>query len=163
MKTLPLFLALVLVSAPAFALKMKVGGIENEGAIPEKLAFCVPDGTGKTKNSGNINPEISWSDAPGGTKSFAIVMVDKDVPAKFDDANQEGKTIAKDFPRQDFYHWLVVDIPASRHSIAEGEDSKAHSATGKPVGKTAYGVVGQNDFASFMKGTFGGYDGPCPP
>jgi len=130
--------------------------IENGKPIAEKFAFCAPDGAGKTKNSSNISPEISWSGAPAGIKSFAIVVVDQDVPAKFDDANKDGKTIAADFPRQNFYHWVQVDIPANVTKIAESEGKKFTS-----------GVALINNFASFMKDKpatdFKGYDGPCPP
>lgn len=150
-------------SAEDNALSLKVKGVSAGEKIAEKFAFCAPDGLGKTRDGGNMNPEISWSGAPAGTKSFALIVVDKDVPAKFDDANQEGKVIAEDFPRQDFYHWVLVDIPTTVSSIAEGADSDGVRQSGKPVGKTAYGLNGQNDYASFMKGAFGGYDGPCPP
>lgn len=149
-------------AAPA-SLSVKIRGIDNNKPISEDFAFCKPDGKGMTEDGGNENPEIRWSGAPKGTKSFAIIMVDHDVPAKFDDANQKGKTIAAEFPRQDFYHWVLVDIPADRNEIAITEDSSGHQAGGKPVGKRGYGIVGQNDFATFMKGSFGGYDGPCPP
>jgi Raf kinase inhibitor-like YbhB/YbcL family protein len=166
-KTALLALSASFLSTTAFAqtapMTVNVAGIENDKLIAEKFAFCAPDGKGKTKDGGNVNPAVSWSGAPAGTQSYAIIVVDKDVPAKFDDANKEGKIIAGDFPRQDFYHWALVDIPATLTGIAEGQDSEGLVPDGKPTGKTAYGINGQNDFASFLKGTFGGYDGPCPP
>ncbi|MDX2073283.1 MAG: YbhB/YbcL family Raf kinase inhibitor-like protein [Alphaproteobacteria bacterium] len=152
-----------LLCSPAYALKVDLGGIGKGDRIPPNFAFCMPDGKGKTKNGGNLNPQIRWSGAPKGTKSFALLVVDPDVPASFDDANKEGKTLPADMPRQDFYHWVLVDIPADVTSIKQGQDSSGYKQTGKPVGKTSYGVNGQNDYASFMKGSFGGYDGPCPP
>lgn len=116
----------------------------------------MPDGSGKTTNSDNISPEISWSGAPAGTKSYAIVVVDPDVPAKFDDANKPGKTIDANFPRQNFYHWVLLNIPANINKIEEGKGKDAK------LGNTLV-----NDFASFIKDkpaqTFLGYDGPCPP
>jgi len=131
--------------------------------IDEKFAFCKPDGKGKTEPGGNVNPQVSWSKAPAGTKSFALIVVDPDVPATFDDANQVGKTLPADMKRQDFYHWVLVDIPANISRIEEEQDSSGHQDGGKPVGKRAHGLVGANDYATFMKGSFGGYDGPCPP
>lgn len=135
--------------------------IENGKPIPSKFAFCKPDGKGKTEPAENISPEIHWSGAPEGTKSFAIVVVDPDVPAKFDDANKEGKTIAEDFPRQNFYHWVQVDIPVTVTSIEEGNDT-LNSFPAKYRGNPFI-----NDFASFIKDKpatdFLGYDGPCPP
>lgn len=167
MKNTAIFAAYLLLSsaawgqAPGFSLNVK--GIEENKAIPAQFAFCQPDGMGKTKDGGNINPEISWKNPPEGTKSFALIMVDPDVPASFDDANKEGKTLPADMPRQDFYHWVLVDIPARLNKINEAADSSGMKAGGKPVGKTAYGINGQNDYATFMQGTYGGYDGPCPP
>lgn len=130
--------------------------IENNKPIAEKFAFCAPDGKGKTKNADNISPQLTWKGAPKETKSFALVAVDPDVPAKFDDANKDGKIIAEDFPRQNFYHWVLVNIPANVTEIAEGKGKDLNIAT--PL---------INDFASFMKDkpaqTFLGYDGSCPP
>lgn len=149
--------------APA-RLSVTVGGIENNRPIAAKFAYCRPDGNGKSMQSDNINPEIRWSGAPEGTKSFALIVVDKDVPKTFELAGKEGKTIPKDFPRQNFYHWVLADIPASRNKISEGEDSKGVTQGGKPTGKTAYGVNGQNDYAAKAgMGLGGGYDGCCPP
>lgn len=130
--------------------------IVSNAPINKKFAFCTPDGAGKTTSSENISPQISWSGAPAETKSFALVVVDPDVPSVFDDANKEGKTIAEDFPRKDFYHWVLVNIPVNVTQIAQGKGKDA--ATGKAM---------VNDFAAFMKDkpaqTFLGYDGPCPP
>jgi len=151
-----------LAAAPA-SLTVKVGGIANGDTIPTQYAYCIPDGKGRTKDGGNINPAISWSDAPGDTKSFAVIVVDRDVPQTFDTANQEGKTIPYNLERQDFYHWVLVDIPGSMVGIAEGADSKQVLPNGKPVGKVSYGVNGQNDYVRVFDGVFGGYDGPCPP
>ncbi|MDE3060459.1 MAG: YbhB/YbcL family Raf kinase inhibitor-like protein [Pseudomonadota bacterium] len=124
---------------------VRVGGVENGQPIPVKFAYCIPNGKGQTQNGSNINPAISWSGAPQNTRSYALIVVDKDVPASFELANKEGKTIPAGFPRRDFYHWVLVDIPTSVTSIAEGG------------GKSAQGVSGKNDYP----GT--GYDGPCPP
>ncbi len=131
-------------------------GISDNMPIASKYTFCMPDGSGKTKDSDNISPQISWSGAPDGTKSYALVVVDPDVPAKFDDANKVGKTIDANFPRQNFYHWVLLNIPAATNQIAEGKGKDAKF--GNPL---------VNDFASFIKDkpaqAFLGYDGPCPP
>lgn len=164
MKSFALSLAAAsLFAAPALAFDMKVEGVGNNQPISPEYAFCQKDGSGKTKDADNYNPAIAWWDAPKGTKSFALLVVDKDVPQSFDNANQEGKSIAEDAPRQDFYHWVLVDIPATADRIGKGTGSEKLVKTGKPVGKTEAGITGANSFGSFMKGTFGGYDGPCPP
>lgn len=127
--------------------------VANGKPIPTKFAYCMPDDNGKSKNAENISPEISWANAPKNTKSFAIVVVDPDVPAEFDDANKDGKTIAENFPRKNFYHWLQFDIPANITNIGENMGKKSTS-----------GISLTNDFAGGKNAPeFAGYDGPCPP
>ena len=119
--------------------------------------------------STNISPALTWSAGPEGTKSYAIICVDVDVPTIFDNINTEGKTIPADQPRQDFFHGLLVDVSANRTNLAEGEESGGLVAKGKPIGRVPHGVRGINDFTMFMAsnsdmaGNYGGYDGPCPP
>ncbi|HIP20483.1 MAG TPA: YbhB/YbcL family Raf kinase inhibitor-like protein, partial [Sulfurimonas sp.] len=48
----------------------------------------------------NISPELSWKDAPKGTKSFAITMYDKDAPTG-----------------SGWWHWSLFNIPASVSQI----------------------------------------------
>jgi len=167
MKKAPFFLsALAVGDAMAEALPakliVKTTAFENGQPISAKYALGQADGNGRSKDGGNVNPSLSWSGAPKDTKSYAVIVVDPDVPAKFDDANQPGKTIPENFPLQNFYHWVLYDIPVSVTSIAEGQDSKGITQGGKPVGKTPYGINGPNDYAQFG-GSYGGYDGPCPP
>ncbi len=142
---------------------VKVSDVKNGRAIPDQYAFCTLDGKNKTKDSQNMSPAIGWSGAPENARSFVILMVDKDVPKTFELANQPDKTIPYDFPRQDFYHWVLVDVPAAMVGIAKAKASNGKVPGGKPLGRVAYGINGQNDYATFMDGTFGGYDGPCPP
>lgn len=145
-------------------LTVTVKGIADGARIPAKYAYCIATEKEKSGKGQNISPEISWSKGPEGTKSYAILMIDPDVPTVFDDAGKEGKTLAKDMPRQDFYHWIALNIPADVQSIGEG--------LGKPVSKTQTPwISGINDYPKFMKiteslstaGRFAGYDGPCPP
>src|SRR5690606_4908523 len=104
-------------------LQLVTKAFENGSPIPTRYAYCMPDGNGQTKEGGNINPDLRWSGAPEGAKSYALIVVDPDVPASFDSANQAGTIIPADFPRQDFYHWVLFDIPASVTSIDEGSVS----------------------------------------
>lgn len=150
-------------------MKVSVKGFENGAPIPAKFAFGqIPD-EGHFALSDNINPEISWSDAPDGTKSFAIICHDPDVPSSGEDVNQEGKIVPADLPRVDFYHWVVMNIPESVSTIDEGADSSSVTATGKDAGQTPYGLTGTNSYTDWfagdpdMGGDYGGYDGPCPP
>ena len=143
--------------------------LRNDQPIPADYAFCTASsGDEHTENGGNKNPHLAWSGAPDGTKSFAVVVHDPDVPADASDANQEGKTIPRDADRVDFFHWLLVDIPASTTEIGEGAASDGVTQGGKEPGRSQFGIEGTNTFTDFlegseMEGTYGGYDGPCPP
>lgn len=136
--------------------------------IPVPNAFCAPDPNHATMG-GNRSPAISWSAGPEGTESYAIICHDPDVPSVGDNVNQEDKTVSADLPRVDFYHWVLVDIPATVTSLAGGADSDGITPKGKEPGVTPNGVRGINDYTAWfegdpdMGGKYGGYDGPCPP
>lgn len=138
-------------------------------AIPGDFAFCVPAAEGRVTMGPNRSPAIRWSGAPTGTRSFAILCIDPDVPSSPDDVNQEGRTVPASLPRIDFFHWVLVDIPASTSGIPEGADSDGITAGGKAPGATDYGIRGINTYTDWfagdeaMAGDYGGYDGPCPP
>lgn len=139
-------------------------GIEPGARINDRFTFCRPDTSGGTKPSENISPAISWANPPAGTKSLALIVVDTDVPASFDKANRPGEYIEPAAPRQNFYHWVLVNIPATVSGILEGKDSSGITEGGKPYGLREYGMNGQNDYIKvFPGGQYGGYDGPCPP
>jgi Raf kinase inhibitor-like YbhB/YbcL family protein len=54
------------------------------------------------KRAQNISPPLEWEDAPDGTKSFALVLVDRHPVAG------------------NYLHWLVVDIDPQRTSLDKG-------------------------------------------
>ena len=164
--------AAVMISAPASAatLEVHVDSFKNGGTIPSKYAFCVPAAQGHTTGGANINPRISWSKGPRGTKSYAIIVYDNKAPAEHREMmNKEGVTMTADIKRHDFYHWVLVDVPPNVTSIKEGADSNARVVHGKPATPSAAGVKGLNDYTKVMaandatKGQYYGYDGPCPP
>lgn len=140
-------------------------------AIPGEFAFAVTDPKTRVSLSANRNPHLAWKDAPAGTQSFALICHDPDVPSKGDDVNREGRDVPADLPRVDFFHWLLVDLPASTQEIAAGEHSDGVTARGKTgpeiAGKAAR--HGLNDYTVWfvsdadMGGDYFGYDGPCPP
>jgi Raf kinase inhibitor-like YbhB/YbcL family protein len=153
------------------ALSVTSNSFGNGRRIPATYAVGVPTPDGHaTIGGGNRNPHLQWSGAPQETQSYALILVDPDVPSDLSTLNVEGQSIAEDAPRQDFAHWLVVDIPTSVTEIAEGADSDGFTPQGTPAGRTRYGgVTGANGYTGFfaqdpqLGGTYGGYDGPFPP
>lgn len=68
----------------------------------------------------NQSPQLSWSNAPEGTKSFAITIHDSDAPTG-----------------SGWWHWIVIDIPSNTTSLARGAGSEG--ATGMLQIKNDYG------------------------
>jgi Raf kinase inhibitor-like YbhB/YbcL family protein len=85
--------------------------------------------TGKNKS-----PQLSWANAPEGTKSFAITMYDPDAPTG-----------------SGWWHWVVFDIPVNSNELVSGAgDVQLNLApAGAIQSMTNYGA--------------NGYGGPCPP
>ncbi len=162
--------AFVVAPASAASLKIKVDSIRDGGTIPTKYSFCMPAATGHLTGGPNISPPISWSKGPRGTQSYAVMLWDTDSPKEQrDKMNKEGTTLTSAVPRQSYYHWVLIDIPANVTSLKEGTDSKARVLHGKPATPAGVGKRGLNDFTKVtaanpaMKGKYYGYDGPCPP
>lgn len=81
----------------------------------------------------NVSPELSWTNAPRGTKSFVVTVYDPDAPTG-----------------SGWWHWVVYDIPATSTGLAQGAGSGKDSLpTGAVQGRTDYGAPG--------------FGGACPP
>jgi hypothetical protein len=145
-------------------LDVTIEGLSADGRLPDDAAYCGAGGYGP-----NVSPGISWSAGPAGTRSYAVLMVDPDVPADLSNVNDPDVAIPEDAPRQTFVHWVLVDLPPSVTALPAGADGEGVTPRGKPFGATANGVRGVNDYARFFNadpdtaGPYGGYDGPCPP
>jgi Raf kinase inhibitor-like YbhB/YbcL family protein len=150
--------------------KLASSSFSDGGPIPAEYAFCAQDAKAHVTLSANRNPHLAWLDVPMGTKSFAIICHDPDVPSKGDDVNQEGRTVPKSLARIDFFHWVLVDLPAAVVGVQVGEFSSSVAARGKPGPQAPHGARhGINDYTGWfagdkdMAGDYYGYDGPCPP
>ncbi len=145
----------------------------DQAAIPEEFAFAVIDPHQHVALSTNRNPHLAWDDVPPGTQSFALLCHDNTAPSQGDDVNQEGREVPENLPRVDFFHWVLLNIPADMRAIEEG--SMSHEIT--PRGKSGPKIPGIdsamrhgiNDYTGWfskdpdMRGEYYGYDGPCPP
>jgi Raf kinase inhibitor-like YbhB/YbcL family protein len=107
------------------ALTITSSAFTHNGTIPARY----------TCDDRDAAPPISWSGAPSGTQSFALIVDDPDAP--------DPKA-----PKMTWVHWVLYNIPASATGLPEGTTSRE-----LPPG-TKEGV---NDW----KRT--GYGGPCPP
>jgi Raf kinase inhibitor-like YbhB/YbcL family protein len=82
----------------------------------------------------NQSPQLSWANAPEGTKSFAITMYDPNAPTG-----------------SGWWHWVVFDIPKNINELVTNAGNLTLNLAPKGIiqSVTDYGVAG--------------YGGPCPP
>jgi len=95
------------------------------GKIPSKY----------TCEGNDISVPLSWSGAPAGTKSFALIEDDPDAP--------DPRA-----PKMTWVHWVLYNIPATANGLPEAVQKNALPA-------------GTRDGLNDWKRT--GYGGPCPP
>ena len=151
-------------------MRLTSSDLKDQQPIDSRFAFGKLADDAPMALSANLSPHLAWSDAPEAAQSFVLLCVDPDVPSVADDVNQEGRTLAADIPRVDFYHWAMINIPADVTELATGQCSDGVTVGGKkqPAGP-AGSRQGLNDYTGFMAGNpdmagqYFGYDGPCPP
>ncbi|HXN06976.1 MAG TPA: YbhB/YbcL family Raf kinase inhibitor-like protein, partial [Nitrospiria bacterium] len=83
------FLALLFQSSWAEDFKLTSSEVKQGQEVGMSQVFNSFGCTGK-----NISPELSWSGAPAGTKSFALTVYDPDAPTG-----------------SGWWHWLVFNLP----------------------------------------------------
>jgi Raf kinase inhibitor-like YbhB/YbcL family protein len=72
----------------------------------------------------DLSPELTWSNPPAGTQSFALIMDDPDAPSGT------------------FTHWIVWDIPPSTTALPEGTAKEQSLSDGTRQGQNSAKKIG---------------------
>jgi len=82
--------------------------------IPKKFTCDGPD----------VSPQLSWTDAPAATQSFALIMDDPDAPV--------GTWV----------HWVLYNLPANTKELPEGVEKQEQLASGALQGRNDFRKIG---------------------
>ena len=102
---------------------------------PEKMAFSIssssfPNGGDIPKkftcDGADVSPEISWTQPPAGTQSFALIAHDPDAPSGT------------------WTHWVLFDLPATTSTLAEGVNKIDELPGGERQGRNDFRKIGYN-------------------
>ncbi len=94
-------------------LRIQSSDFSDSGVIPARAMAADCGGE-------NRSPQLQWSGAPKGTKSFALIVHDADAPIP-----------------GGFYHWVVYNLPAATNELSA--NVKLDSAQ---LGETSTGKAG---------------------
>jgi Raf kinase inhibitor-like YbhB/YbcL family protein len=95
------------ISSPSFS---------NGGDIAKKF----------TCDGADVSPQLTWSEPPAGTKTFALLVDDPDAPVG------------------NWNHWTAWNLPASARGLAEGASKVAALADGTQQGMNDFRKTGYN-------------------
>jgi Raf kinase inhibitor-like YbhB/YbcL family protein len=84
------------------------------GMIPKKF----------TCDGADVSPPLSWTPAPAGTQSFALIMDDPDAPV--------GTWV----------HWVRYNLPANTRELPEGVEKQEQLAGGATQGRNDFRRIG---------------------
>ena len=107
-------------ATPVGHFKLTASDLEARGRITLPHVF-----NGMGCGGQNTSPALQWSNAPAGTKSFAVTMYDPDAPTG-----------------SGWWHWVMYNIPASTTSLADGAGNNRNAPSGSAQGMTDFGTKG---------------------
>ncbi|MDF1879878.1 YbhB/YbcL family Raf kinase inhibitor-like protein [Sulfurimonas sp. MAG313] len=105
-KTILIFLVLIGLGSNLLAEGLSLSSKDLKGQLSINEVF-----NGFGCKGQNISPELSWKNAPKGTKSFALSVYDPDAPTG-----------------SGWWHWLVFNIDSKIDGFEKGIDLSATSA-----------------------------------
>lgn len=110
-----LFGTLAACGTPKAALTVRVAGLADGSPLPPAV----------TADGGDRSPSITWTGAPPGTRTFAIIVQDPDAPGGA------------------FTHWVAYDLPVSP-GLPEGRPEGPQLPGGGCQGPNDFGRLGWN-------------------
>lgn len=97
-------------------LSLSSPSFSSGGDIPKKF----------TCDGADVSPQLSWTESPAGTKSFALLVDDPDAPVG------------------NWNHWTLWNLPATTRSLLEGVSKDASLRDGTQQGKNDFRKTGYN-------------------
>ena len=79
------------------------------------------------KSAAPVSPALAWQNAPANTMSFTLIYYDQDELRQYNSA--------------DVVHWMILNIPGTANSLAEGLGATAPLPDGAIQVKNASGKV----------------------
>jgi len=98
----------------AMAFEIKSSAFVHGQAIPKKYTCDGPD----------VSPQLTWTDPPAGTKSFALIADDPDAPM--------GTWV----------HWVLYDLPVGARQLPEGVSKQETLPDGTKQGINDFRRIG---------------------
>jgi Raf kinase inhibitor-like YbhB/YbcL family protein len=126
--SIALSLALALPALAAGKFTLQSADVKPGATLTDQQVF-----NGFGCSGANVSPQLAWSGAPAGTRSFVVTVYDPDAPTG-----------------SGWWHWVVYNVPASATGLAQGAGSgTAPLPEGAAQGRTDFGAPG--------------FGGACPP
>ncbi|HXZ18572.1 MAG TPA: YbhB/YbcL family Raf kinase inhibitor-like protein [Candidatus Acidoferrales bacterium] len=95
-------------------LQLTTSAFPAGGSIPKKF----------TCDGADVSPALSWTDAPAGTQSFALIVDDPDAPGRV------------------WVHWVLYNLPGATQKLAEGMAKDPEMGDGSRQGRNDFGKIG---------------------